>query len=372
MSNEIYVRLTERLNQFDNKVPPVNAFYQMLEMAFTQEEAQTAALFPQGSLTIGQLAAYYKKEEGQLSPLIETMADKGHIFVLKGDNGDKIYEMQPWFPGVIEFSILRFKDNPEKIQRWMALEQQMYKEADELVQGLAPDMEALKSMLPKPQVRTVVIDEDITADKKVYSYESLLEIVEKEESFGAMPCCCRETADRRNDPCKHTEIPKYSCLNFGHVADYVVERGFGIRITKDECKAIIKTFAEAGVVFNSNNFTEGVQYVCGCCGCCCGILRRVKEVGNLNMVEPSNFICAVDNETCIGCAECVDRCPVEAISLADEIANVDPDKCLGCGACISICPEESLSLQRRSEHKPEIGDRIFGLGYAVFLDDNTN
>lgn len=48
------------------------------------------------------------------------------------------------------------------------------------------------------------------------------------------------------------------------------------------------------------------------------------------------------DENCTGCGMCVETCPVEAISLVDNIAVIDKEVCLECGACIDVCPVEAI------------------------------
>ena len=52
----------------------------------------------------------------------------------------------------------------------------------------------------------------------------------------------------------------------------------------------------------------------------------------------------IDRNLCTGCGQCVDTCPVEAISLVDDIAVVDAELCVDCGQCIDACPVEAISL----------------------------
>ncbi|MBP2031087.1 ferredoxin [Methanohalophilus levihalophilus] len=53
----------------------------------------------------------------------------------------------------------------------------------------------------------------------------------------------------------------------------------------------------------------------------------------------------VDKDICTGCESCVDSCPVEAISMKDNLAEVDPDTCVDCGDCVEICPVEAITLE---------------------------
>ena len=53
----------------------------------------------------------------------------------------------------------------------------------------------------------------------------------------------------------------------------------------------------------------------------------------------------IDQEKCTGCGECVDSCPLEAISMKDDKAQVDLDTCGGCGACVDVCAVGAISLE---------------------------
>lgn len=58
----------------------------------------------------------------------------------------------------------------------------------------------------------------------------------------------------------------------------------------------------------------------------------------------------VNEDTCIHCGICVDRCPWEALSMKDEKIVIKPSEenvhegCIGCGMCTLVCPTQSISL----------------------------
>ena len=51
----------------------------------------------------------------------------------------------------------------------------------------------------------------------------------------------------------------------------------------------------------------------------------------------------IDEDLCVGCGECVDDCPVGAITLKeDQKAGINEDECIRCGRCHEVCPEEAV------------------------------
>ncbi len=53
----------------------------------------------------------------------------------------------------------------------------------------------------------------------------------------------------------------------------------------------------------------------------------------------------VNTEECTGCESCIDICPVEAISMRDDVAYIDQEECTECGTCIDECPVEAIEEQ---------------------------
>lgn len=49
----------------------------------------------------------------------------------------------------------------------------------------------------------------------------------------------------------------------------------------------------------------------------------------------------LDKELCMGCINCIKRCPTEAIRVRDGKAHILAERCIDCGECIRICPHHA-------------------------------
>jgi ferredoxin len=75
------------------------------------------------------------------------------------------------------------------------------------------------------------------------------------------------------------------------------------------------------------------------------------------------FEAVVDASQCTACEICLERCPVNAITVG-QAATVDRDRCLGCGLCASDCSMEAISMRLR-EDRLEPFDRVYDMGMAM-------
>ena len=57
------------------------------------------------------------------------------------------------------------------------------------------------------------------------------------------------------------------------------------------------------------------------------------------------MVAKVDTETCSGCGECVETCPLDSIELKDDVATVDDETCADCGECVEVCPVEAITVE---------------------------
>ena len=49
----------------------------------------------------------------------------------------------------------------------------------------------------------------------------------------------------------------------------------------------------------------------------------------------------LDKDKCMGCTNCIKRCPTEAIRVRDGKALILSERCIDCGECIRVCPHHA-------------------------------
>jgi len=67
-----------------------------------------------------------------------------------------------------------------------------------------------------------------------------------------------------------------------------------------------------------------------------GCASRKGKMRQHSVLKP-----AVKN-SCTLCGECVKHCPVSAITLKAKKAHIDQDKCIGCAECVAVCRFDSI------------------------------
>jgi len=201
-----------------------------------------------------------------------------------------------------------------------------------------------------PQMRTIPVEKSLSVDHAVTSYDALAKVINDSEGpFGVGQCICRKAAEIKGKPCEMTSRLE-TCMAVGDMAKVFIQTGDFREVSQKEALDIARLNQADGLVLQPSN-TQKIEFVCACCGCCCGMLAVLKSLPKPLDFWATNYYATVDAEVCDGCATCVERCQMEAVIVGNgsEAAHVNLDRCIGCGNCVTTCSTGAMSLVKKSQ-----------------------
>ena len=342
MTREEYDRLAGALNTRSMAYPsvPCEEFYVLAAELFSPEQAEVASSMPVEPVSAQELAARMKLlDVASLSKQLDEMADRGLVRV-KERAGERLYELMPLVPGIIELQFMHGRAD-ERTSRLA----QLFKSYGKAVKNMLSSAPA-PAAVEKPKARTIVVNEEIHAKTTVLPHEEAMKLIDKTEYVAAGTCVCRHQGDLLDRPC---DKPKDNlCMIFGPSAQFAQKYGFVNLISKEEARQRIDEAEKAGLVHNYANSQERyLDLLCNCCGCHCFILRAAKRSPLPSQFVIANWVIDIDNDACVGCGVCIDRCWMEALKMDGDLVVRDFNRCIGCGICRYVCPSDAMKLVRR-------------------------
>jgi H+/Na+-translocating ferredoxin:NAD+ oxidoreductase subunit B len=342
MTREIYNKLAEALNGRSTAYPsvPCDEFYVLAEELFTPGQAEIAANMPVDPVSAGELATKMRVSDAAgLSKQLDEMADRGLVRV-KEKAGNRLYELMPLVPGIIELQFMHGRTD-ERTRRLA----QLFKSYGKALKNVPPP--ALTPVaIEKPKARKIAVNQEIHGKTTVLPYEEVMKLIDKTEYIAAGTCVCRHQGDLLDRPC---DKPKDNlCMIFGPSAQFAQSYGFVNLISREEARRRIDEAEKAGLVHNyANSQDRYIDLLCNCCGCHCFLLRGAKRSPLPSQFVIANWVINIDDNACVGCGACIDRCWMEALKMDGDLAVRDFNRCIGCGICRYVCPSDAMKLVRR-------------------------
>jgi ferredoxin len=267
------------------------------------------------------------------------MADRGLVRV-KEEAGNRLYELMPLVPGIIELQFMhgRSDDRTKRLA-------QLFKSYGKAVKNMLLTVPRTAAV-EKPKTRTIAVKQEIHSKTTVLPYDEVMKLVDKTEYIAAGTCVCRHQGDLLDRPC---DKPKDNlCMIFGASAQFAQRYGFVNLISKEEARQRIDEAEKAGLVHNyANSQDRYIDLLCNCCGCHCFILRAAKRSPLPSQFVIADWVIDIDEDACVGCGACIDRCWMEALKMDGALVVRDSNRCIGCGICRYVCPSDAMKLVPR-------------------------
>ncbi len=326
---DVYQRLREHLDRLPGGFPATETGVEIriLQRLFNPDEAELAQKLTLKLETAQVIAERADLTEREVQDRLQAMSEKGLIFSIQPADKPVVFMASQFVIGIWEYQVNR-------------LDEDFVRDVEEYLPTLSQD--AFNFL---PQLRTIPVGKSIRADMNIMVYEQAESLVKAQKQFLVAPCICRREHHLKGGGC---EKPTENCLVFGWGVDYYQKNGLGRVISMDEALTILKAAEEAGLVLQPSNSQE-ITNICCCCGDCCQVLQYLKRHPMPAAIAAAPFVVQADQEVCIGCEICLDRCQMDALQVRDGVVSVDTNRCIGCGLCVSTCSGQALTLARKPE-----------------------
>jgi Pyruvate/2-oxoacid:ferredoxin oxidoreductase delta subunit len=351
MGDDVYRALQLHLDSMPAGFPATESGVEIriLRQLFTPEEAKLATKLKYSTYPNESLESIFNrlKDTGlsleELEGRLDIMASKGLIHS-KSEAGEKSYSGAQWVVGIYEFQVNK-----------------LTKELSDDIHRYNNEAFGMNLFSARPtQLRVIPIGKSVKPKDEVASYDDFRAMLSTvDEPIMVTSCICRQRKDLADSPCKVTEREE-TCISFGEFAQMYIDQGWGREISRDELLEIIEMNEQEGLVLQPSN-SQKPEFICSCCGCCCGLLRGKRAMPKPVDFFSTNYHSAVDLDLCTSCGTCVDLCQMRALSFKDDALTIDLDRCIGCGVCVANCPEEAMSLLKRDKEivPPETMEETF-------------
>lgn len=322
-----------------NAITVADPEYKILLPIITEEMAEVAlCLGLRKPLSAEEIAPMCGKSVEKTEQLLWDVAVAGMAFVNEIDGVDK-YWHEIWVPGHMEM-IVNHKENVQKYPELGVMFDEYGKKKGPIAAGNIP--------VGAGPMRVIPIQQALDGESRSVSYEEVSKYLEENTRFSVSDCACRTSREASGEGCGH--LKEDMCIQMGHAAEYYIRTGRGREITREEAYEVIRIAEENGLMHNIPN-TDGpgkTHAICNCCGCGCFAMRLANRYVNPDMVR-SNYVSEVDAEKCVGCGECVENCPTNALKLGRKI-------------CAETVVEEA---ERELPYDTEWGEDKFNPDYRI-------
>jgi len=325
MSEGVYEELRDLLDCHPAGCESTPEILQILKILFTEEEAKVALGLGFVPFAVEDIARRAGLEPTEAQEKLESLVQKGCVFARKKDdvwgyalqNAVILFEM-PYRKGLRE-------EVPDGLTAlWRKHITQTFSNKQKTT----------------PIYRVIPVQRKIEHSPEVLPFSKVEEMIDNARVVGVTHCPCREFS-------QNCDAPRETCMVFGTTCTFMVERGFGRYITKEEMKQRLIEFDKLGLVRQVSNTTNRLEFICNCCPCCCLVLRKMTEFKDPQAFIRSPFLPVHDETKCDACAICADeRCPTKAIEMIDNKPILEVERCIGCGLCASGCPNDAWRMEK--------------------------
>ena len=359
----VYVKMRALINTYGMGCgnTPADNSWDLIKVIFTEDDALAFLQMPRGvRFTAMDFHAVSGRPVEECETILEKFAGEGFLCRMSRNNGTT-YHQVALFQGISEYQLPRAASD---------------REAATGVGGIDMTPNVYQDG-GSPFFYAIPCDKSIMAEgTTVLPYDDVEAIMATKSTYAIAPCACRyglmlqlgTEGCPELDDFKSGDLEDYfsplcnqrveTCLMMGDEAEYWISIGAAREITREEALAYAKRSCEDGFILESC-FTKDSETICSCHGDSCFIIGMWRSLGGAADVaaaptfkQVSHYLLEVDTDACLKCGTCVDRCPLDAITMDEKTGlPVVNEMCFRCGQCAYICPVGARKLTPRPEEE---------------------
>ncbi|MFC1554988.1 ATP-binding protein [candidate division KSB1 bacterium] len=338
---DLYRKLGKKIDGLAIRAPWNKKLYAVLKELYTPEEAEVIVNMPYKLSNIDRIVKNVRFEKPHLQKLLDSLSSKGLLMDLN-IRGEYYYMISPMIIGIFEYTMMRTGENLNS-KEWARLLNDYMEGDDSFFRSNFGKGQQFSPMRAIPHEETLK-DEFV----EILDYEKASYIIDRAKKYAVGICSCRHEKHHLGQ--KECDIPLEKCSSYGRAADFLVSHDMAKEVSKEEMLDNLEHSKENKLVLCADNVKQNISFMCQCCDCCCNVLLGISKFGFPNVVVSSSFIAESDGDSCSGCGDCAEICPVNAIKMNEnDDPVVDKEFCLGCGVCALECDTGAMELVKREQ-----------------------
>lgn len=286
----------------------------MLMGMVTEHQAEICTVIPEDDyLSADEIA---EKWNSKIEDIIDDLngAFVGGILYRNEFDGAFKYRRARFMPGVMEHSLRAYADKKTANKDAAA---GFYKQNPLEMAGQFANIPIGRGVM-----RVIPIEEAIEAKPQTASYEQIQTYLDQSDFYTAVDCQCKLAGRILGEASPHPY--ENMCIQIGKEAEYYVQTGRAVRISREEVEKILKRAERHGLVHQifNNEGENKTSMICNCDGDSCGILRHLHWM-RVPDHSRSNYVSEIDPEKCVACGACVETCPMNAIKMGNKFCDLE-------------------------------------------------